>query len=113
MLEIGAIVWGVRDVKRAVEFWSRALNYKLKYPMCDDFAILIPVEGTGFQLSINRVTSDKPRRHHMDLFSDNAKEDVKRLISLGAHKKEWNYEDGADYTVLVDPEGNPFCVIQR
>ena len=30
MLEIGAIVWGVQDVLRAVEFWSQALHYQLK-----------------------------------------------------------------------------------
>ncbi len=29
MLEIGAVVWGVSDVLRAVDFWSAALNYNL------------------------------------------------------------------------------------
>ena len=29
MLEIGAIVWGVRDLHRSIKFWSEALNYKL------------------------------------------------------------------------------------
>ena len=26
--------------------------------------------------------------------------------------KSWDYEEDADYTVLVDPDGNPFCVVQ-
>ena len=112
MLEIGAIVWGVTDVARAVEFWSAALDYELKYPMAEDFAILVPKIGTGFQLSINRVTSPKARRHHMDLFSDDRDAEVKRLLSLGATRKEWDYEPDADYEVLCDPDGNPFCVIQ-
>jgi len=30
MLEIGAIVWGVQDLNRAIKFWTEALNYKLK-----------------------------------------------------------------------------------
>ena len=49
----------------------------------------------------------------MDLFTDHQKEEVKRLLSLGATRKKWNYEDGADYVVLNDPDGNPFCVVQR
>ena len=113
MLEIGAIVWGVQDVARAVGFWSAALDYKLKYPMQEDFAILVPKSGTGFQLSINRVTSPKARRHHMDLFADDREAEVERLLSLGASRKPWNYEPGADYVVLTDPDGNPFCVIQK
>lgn len=28
MLTIGAIVWGVRDLPRAINFWSHALNYQ-------------------------------------------------------------------------------------
>ena len=49
MLEIGAIVWGVRDLNRAINFWSEALNYKLKREPDVDFAILIPKEGEGIQ----------------------------------------------------------------
>lgn len=113
MLSIGSIVWGVKDVHRAVEFWSAALKYQLKYPATDDWAILIPKSGEGIQLSINRISSPKAKRHHIDLFTDNQQEEVARLISLGATRKEWNYEPDADYVVLNDPDGNPFCVIQR
>ena len=70
MLKIGAIVWGVRDIPRAIAFWSAALDYVLKYPANEDFAILVPRNGDGLQLSFNRVTSSKPRKHHMDLHSD-------------------------------------------
>ena len=50
LLEVGAIVWGVQDVPRAVAFWSEALHYQLKYPASDYWAILVPKEGTGIQL---------------------------------------------------------------
>lgn len=115
MLEIGAIVWGVKDVARAVEFWSAALDYQLKYPMEEDWAILIPKAGrTGYQLSIKQVVSDRPKRHHMDLFADDQHAEVERLLKLGATRKEgWRYEPGADYVVLEDPDGNPFCVVQK
>lgn len=113
MLEIGAIVWGVQDVLRAVEFWSQALHYQLKYPATEEWAILIPAEGTGVQISINKVSSPKAKRHHIDLFTDDQAGEVERLLALGATRKAWNYEPGADYVVLQDPDGNPFCVVQH
>lgn len=113
MLEIGSIVWGVKDVERAVSFWTQALHYKLKYPATDGWAILIPESGTGMQMSISKVTSEKAKRHHIDLFADDQKAEVERLLSLGATRKPWNYEPDADYIVLNDPDGNPFCVVQK
>lgn len=113
MLEIGAIVWGVRNLQRSIEFWSHALNYKLKREPDVDFAILIPKEGTGIQLSLNAaVTSTKPKRHHIDLFTRDQEKEVERLLKLGATRVVWEYEPGADYVVLADPDGNTFCVVQ-
>lgn len=113
MLEIGSIVWGVRDIPRAVRFWSEALHYKLKYPASEDWAVLIPEDGDGIQLSLSLVSSPKARRHHIDLFTDDQEAEVNRLLALGAVRKEWRYPPDADYVVLLDPDGNPFCVVQR
>jgi len=114
MLEIGAIVWGVRDLPRAITFWSEVLNYKLRYEPDVDFAILVPKEGHGVQLSLNKVTSAKPRRHHLDLFAEDQAGEVERLLNLGATRvADWRYEPHADYVVMADPDGNTFCVIQR
>jgi predicted enzyme related to lactoylglutathione lyase len=112
MLKIGAIVWGVRDIHRGVKFWSKALNYKLRREPDVDFAILVPKDGEGMQLSLNKVTSDKPKRHHMDLFAQDQAGEVERLLTLGAIRVDWEYEPGADYVVLADPDGNTFCVVQ-
>ena len=113
MLEIGAVVWGVQDIPRAVAFWSSALNYKLKYPASDDWAVLVPADGNGVQLSLSKVSSPKAKRHHLDLFTDHQEAEVERLLALGETRKEWRYPDGADYVVLQDPDGNSFCVVQR
>ena len=112
MLKIGAIVWGVRDIHRGANFWSEALNYELRREPDVDFAILIPKEGEGVQLSLNKVTSHKPKRHHLDLFTQDQGGEVERLLKLGATRVDWNYEPGADYVVLADPDGNTFCVVQ-
>ena len=113
MLGIGSIVWGVENIPRAAAFWSAALNYRLKGEMSEDWAILIPADGQGIQLSLSKVSSPKARRHHIDLFTNDQKAEVERLLALGATKKAWRYPAGADYVVLQDTEGNPFCVVQR
>lgn len=53
MLKMGAVVWGVRDIPRAVRFWSEALHYKLCEPASEDWAVLLPIEGEGMQLSLS------------------------------------------------------------
>lgn len=113
MLKIGSIVWGVTDIKKEADFWKAALDYEITYQSID-FAILKPKEGReGLQMSLKLITSPHARRHHMDLFSDDQKAEVERLLALGATRKEWNYEPDADYIVLEDPDGNPFCVVQK
>ncbi|MBI3158031.1 MAG: VOC family protein [Chloroflexi bacterium] len=112
MLKIGAVVWGVRDLSRSIQFWSAALDYRLAREPDVDFAILVPRNGEGMQLSLNKVTSPKPRRHHLDLFTHDQGAEVERLITLGATRVDWRYEAHADYVVLADPDGNTFCVIQ-
>ena len=58
MLELGAIVLGVADVRRAVEFWTRALGYEPRYATEDDWGSLKPADGTGPNLSL--MLSDTP-----------------------------------------------------
>lgn len=99
---MGAVVWGVRDIPRAVRFWSEALHYKLREPASEDWAVLISIEGEGMQLSLSQVASPHARRHHIDPFADQPEQEVERLLALGA-----------DYVVLQDPDGNPFCVVAR
>ena len=112
-MKIGSIVWGVKDIDRAVRFWSEALHYRLREPASEDWAVLVPIEGDGIQLSLSKVTSDKAKRHHMDLFTDSQQQEVQRLLALGATRAEWIYPADADYVVLHDPDGNPFCVVQK
>lgn len=115
MLEIGSIVWGVRDVPRAIEFWSAALDYRPLREPAPDWAILIPREGTGPQLAITMVTSDAwdHQRHHLDLYADDAGRETARLLDLGARRVDWRCPPQADFIVLADPDGNAFCVVEK
>jgi catechol 2,3-dioxygenase-like lactoylglutathione lyase family enzyme len=114
MLRVGSVVWGVRDMKRAIEFWRRALDYDLLREPEEDWAILVPRDGPGQRISLKLVTSEPlaRQRHHLDLYAFDQETEVERLIGLGAARVEdWDYESDADYVVLADPDGNRFCVI--
>lgn len=115
MLKIGSIVWGVKDVPRAIKFWCAALDYKPLREPDEDWAILVPANGEGQQMAINQVSSEAQshQRHHLDLYAADQDAEVERLLSIGAKRVDWRYPDGADYVVLADPDGNKFCVINK
>ncbi|BBK42749.1 hypothetical protein STVA_27690 [Allostella vacuolata] len=115
MLRVGSIVWGVRNVPRAIRFWCEALAYRPLREPSEDWAILVPREGPGVQFAISAVSSDAEshQRHHLDLYAADRAAEVERLVALGARRVDWRYPDGADYVVLADPDGNRFCVIEK
>jgi catechol 2,3-dioxygenase-like lactoylglutathione lyase family enzyme len=115
MLRIGSIIWGVRDVPRAIEFWCTALDYKPLREPSPDWAILVPAKGEGQQMAITVVSSsaESHQRHHLDLYASERDIEVERLLSIGARRVNWRYPEGADYVVLADPDGNTFCVIEK
>jgi hypothetical protein len=49
---------------------------------------------------------------HLDLYADDQKAEVERLVNLGTTRYPWRYPPDADYVVLADPDGNLFCVVQ-
>jgi hypothetical protein len=47
---------------------------------------------------------------HLDLYTPDHDAEVARLLGLGA-KRYRERRPGRDFTVLEDPEGNLFCVV--
>jgi catechol 2,3-dioxygenase-like lactoylglutathione lyase family enzyme len=107
MVRIGSIVLNVTDIRRAADFWGKALGY---VPAPGNPAFLVAPDGDGPRLHL-----DEDDRTHLDLWVADADEqaaEVERLVSLGARPVEnWVYPDDADFVVLADTEGNLFCVI--
>ncbi|GAA0851825.1 VOC family protein [Streptosporangium amethystogenes subsp. fukuiense] len=112
------MVLGVTDMRRAVGFWTRALDYAPREGETgDDWTVIDPVEGDGVPLALD-ISRTPVRRHprtHLDLFVPDAAgqaSEVERLVSLGAERVDWDlYPDDPDFVVLADPEGNVFCVV--
>jgi hypothetical protein len=47
---------------------------------------------------------------HLDLYSDDASQQVERLLDLGATTVRENDDPDDTYVVMRDPEGDEFCV---
>jgi catechol 2,3-dioxygenase-like lactoylglutathione lyase family enzyme len=106
MVRIGSVVMNVTDIRRAAEFWGRALGYVARP---GNPAFLVPESGEGPRLHL-----DEDDRMHLDLWVANEEDqlaEVERLVSLGARRVDWVYPEGADFVVLADTEGNLFCVV--
>jgi len=119
MLSIGTVVMGVEDLRRAVGFWTKAVDYEPKRPIDadDDFTILVPRAGSGTHLALDCSESpiQQHPRVHLDLYAGDAADqhaEVDRLVTLGATRVDWElYPEDPDFIVLADTEGNRFCVI--
>jgi catechol 2,3-dioxygenase-like lactoylglutathione lyase family enzyme len=114
-LHLATIVVNVRDMERAVRFWTAALGYqRLEAEWDAQFQMLVDPQGRYLPVSLQRTDSvaREPVRLHLDLYTDAQAEHVERLIKLGATRvDDWPYPDDADFVVLRDPDGNEFCVI--
>lgn len=119
MLTVGSIVIRVDDLPRQVAFWSAALDYVPRdvdgSDEADDFVLLRPPTGrSGPNVSLDRVPApvQVPPRIHLDLYTEDQRGEVERLVGLGATRVHWDKQPfDADYIILADPEGNRFCVV--
>ncbi len=118
MLRIGSIVIRCKKFDKMLAFWQEALHYVLGGPAEGGFAILRDPKGKGPSVSLDkdpeekRVGSTWRPRLHLDLYTDDQKCEVKRLLGIGATRHQQNYDPQDDFVVLEDPDGNLFCVVQ-
>jgi hypothetical protein len=76
----------------------------------DDPSVMVEAAaGAGPRLCFQRIDEPKvvKNRVHLDLRADDLEREVERLVGLGARVSA---RPRADWVVLVDPEGNEFCV---
>ena len=116
-LRLGAVVINVRDMTRAVDFWSAALGYVRRGQEWDpQFMMLVDPARRRLPVSLQLTDSPpkEPVRVHLDLYTREQARHIERLIGLGATRvADWPYPEGADFVVMRDPDGNEFCVIDH
>lgn len=118
MLTLGLTVLGVTDMRRAMIFWSMALNYDIIEGGDDSTWTELGPSGEGEPLLALQFSDEPPQDHprvHIDLDAagkDEQDAEVARLIALGARRVDWDsYPADPDFIVLADTEGNIFCVV--
>ena len=114
-LKIGSIVVRCYEFEKMLAFWQEALHYLPKEPAKGGWVILRDPEGRGPNVSLDQYPdkrSGKRSRLHLDLYTNDQEDEVRRLVKIGATRYPWRYTPGNDYVVLEDPDGNLFCVVQ-
>ena len=114
-MKIGSIVIDCNEFDKMLAFWQEALHYVPREPAKDGWVVLRDPEGRNPNVSLNQ-DPERPlgrNRLHLDLYTDNREDEVKRLLKIGATRHPQTYEPGDDFRVLEDPDGNLFCVVQK
>jgi len=113
-LYVGSVVIDVNDLGLMKDFWEQALAYDTESYEANDWSKLVPPDGHGPNVSLQQVPERKTEKNrlHLDLYSPQPAQEVERLVRLGATVVEEQTDD-RDFTLLTDPEGNFFCVIDK
>jgi predicted enzyme related to lactoylglutathione lyase len=110
------IVIDCADLARSARFWCEALGYTAASPPGGRYMSLIPADGQGIEMLLQRVDDGKvaKNRLHLDLRTADLDAEVARVLGHGASRLTAApiVEDGWRWHVLADPDGNEFCVLQ-
>lgn len=119
MARVGSIVIRCHRFHEMVAFWAQALGYAPREEPADGWVVLTDPAGEGPNISLAHVASplapplDADSPIHLDLYTTDAAAEVDRLLGLGASRYPTKPPAGADFVVLVDPDGYRFCVVQK
>jgi catechol 2,3-dioxygenase-like lactoylglutathione lyase family enzyme len=109
-LRIGSVTFDCDDPRVMADFWAATLGYVPSGEPGEEVAVVEDPRNRDVELVFVRVPESKTMKNrvHLDIGADDMEAEVQRLVGLGAERgdriKNW--------TVMRDPEGNEFCVIQ-
>jgi len=98
---------------RQAEFYARVLGWDVTHSQ-DEYAM---VSGTGTSIGFGRMEPyaapkwpdpDNGKRFHLDLHVDDLDKAEQQCLDLGATKPD--FQPGERWRVLLDPDGQPFCI---
>lgn len=101
------------DGTRAVgSFWSQALGWPLVWDQDEETAIQSPAGGSKVTWSgpplMPRLGPDRVRLEIATTDGAEARDEVDRLVALGAQRVPESAEDTTGQVLLADPDGNAF-----
>jgi Glyoxalase-like domain len=126
------ITFDCADAPGLAEFWAEVLGYMVQpppegfatwpaffaahdLPAPDEGAIsaIVDPDGVGPRLLFLRVPEGKTAKNrvHLDIpAGDGRSAEARRLVALGATHVRDVEADGEGWVVMLDPEGNEFCL---
>jgi catechol 2,3-dioxygenase-like lactoylglutathione lyase family enzyme len=110
---VAAIVVAAQDPAGLARFWSEATGRPLARSG-SDWASLAADAGAWLEFVASPAVKTGKNRVHLDVrpsAADDHAVEVGRLLSAGAGRVDIGQGD-VPWTVLVDPEGNEFCVLR-
>ena len=110
------IVIDCSDLARSARFWADVLGYVPGPAGSPTYLSLIPADGQGIEVLLQRTGDDKRQKNrlHLDLRTASLEGEVQRILGLGASLLTGHpvTEHGWRWRILADPDGNEFCVLQ-
>ena len=107
------LVLDCSDPERLAEFWALALGYG-SLGTFGSYVALVPSGRPGPKLLLQRVDEPKSvkNRMHFDIEVPDIHAEADRLVALGATRvsEQPLTEHGTSWLLMMDPEGNEFCV---
>lgn len=110
--ELTHVIVDGQDIDVLADFWSSVLGLQLA-EATPPYQDLVPTaEGTPI-ISFQKVTGVKSGKNsvHLDVKVDSLDKAEARIRELGGNVLRRMNQDGYEWTIAADPEGNEFCLI--
>lgn len=109
------VVFDCVDPEQLAEFWQVLTGAEIDSRETDWCSLQAPRDG-GIAMGFQRVPEEKltKNRVHLDFDVDDLPSATERAETLGAIRlgDVVMEDDGENFQVMADPEGNEFCLIQ-
>jgi hypothetical protein len=111
-LELGALSFDADSPAVLAQFWAELLRREWRFGrVLPDVAV---VDGAPGWPALLFLPVPEPKtaknRCHPDLHTTDLATEVARAVSLGARQVA-RHADPSEWVVLIDPEGNEFCIV--
>ena len=121
-MKLSSIVIDSDNANKLSEFYQKLLGWDKKvynHSENGDWIVLVNKEMSTTRLVFQQIDdykkpvwpeekNEQQQMMHLDFYSDNVDESIKRAIECGAVLAK--YQSG-DWKVLIDPAGHPFCIV--
>jgi hypothetical protein len=125
---IGNVTFSCAEPKRLGAFWTSALGWNeevidesfiktllaagMDERQTDSFYVTRESPTSRPSFLFQRREKSRPASYpiHLDFRTDDRESEILRLTSLGATVEQTKSDDERTWTIMRDPESNPFCV---